>query len=812
MSAAETAITEKNNSNLNSPQKPEKRKWFADVFVIVFCVSGAVFSLNLFRLDLFQSIAIQNKKPMGTVTVKYNNVQRRFSDRVLWSRLTVKSPIYLGDLIRVAEYSSATLNINDGIIDINENSLIRIRASQDGEDRVVIDLNSGSLSITGSDTADSTVALSVMGRVIAPAAKATLSASAGESGVKLQVNEGSVIITGEDGQSRSMEAGEAIFLDTKGVEQAAPAAVVLLPRPNARFIKNSAEPVNIRFTWNVINIDQQQPLRLEIASGPNFTHIVRTTEGINSSNAALDAGIWYWRLSYQDTVLSFGQFTIADAVMSAPISPIKDSQFSYQENMPVRFEWQPVEGASYYILEAGLTPDIMNPLITRQTAIASFVESNMEAGNWYWHVKPVFSSMYEGAASFSQVSSFKIDKPVAAVQAANEPSAAPLPDDSISDPNVNTFSEVEWVTYDDKISKSNINIAKEIIDGKEREVLTINVNLASGNSQWAGAGTGAGTENIKFIQKLKNADGVRFKALGDGKKWRVYFAASNVTDGAYHGLTISTKKGAVGNYDIPFNKLNQPDWSQRKVRFIKNNIKWMNIESNREISNAGASSIKIFDLEVYQNSNEPSATPAPPENKSTPAAVPASENPVTPPAPETEASADPASNSNLFISPTAGWYVSKDSSSISNFNIARETIDGKERDVLTINVNLRGMGTGNNNYAGAALTTNKDVLQKLRNANGVRFKVLGDGKKWNARFVTSDVTNFANHLSAISTINNKVSNIDISFDKLRQPNWNNQPVRYIKNNLNELIIERNVNDEAGSLGAASIKIFDFEVY
>jgi len=211
MSAAGTALTEKNNSNENSPQKPGKRKRLADIFVVVFCVSGAAFSLNLFRLDLFQSIAAQNKKPMGTVTVKYNNVQRRFSDRVLWSRLTVKSPVYLGDLIRVAEYSSATLNINNGIIDINENSLIRIRASSDGEDRVVIDLNSGSLSITGSDTADSGLALNVMGRVIAPTAKATLSASAGESGIKLQVNEGSAIITEEGKQSRSMEAGEALF-------------------------------------------------------------------------------------------------------------------------------------------------------------------------------------------------------------------------------------------------------------------------------------------------------------------------------------------------------------------------------------------------------------------------------------------------------------------------------------------------------------------------------------------------------------------------------------------------------------------------
>jgi hypothetical protein len=666
MSAAGTALTEKNNSNEKTPQKPGKRKRFADIFVIIFCVSGAAFSLNLFRLDLFQSIAAQNKKPMGTVTVKYNNVQRRFSDRVLWSRLTVKSPVYLGDLIRVAEYSSASLNINNGIIDINENSLIRIRASSDGEDRVVIDLNSGSLSITGSDNADSGLALNVMGRVIAPTAKATLSASAGESGMKLQVNGGSAIIIEEGGQSRSMEAGEALFLDNKGVEQAAPAAVVLLPRPNARFIKNSAEPVNIRFTWNVINIDQQQPLRLEIASGPNFTRIVRTAEGINSSNAALDAGIWYWRLSYKDIVLSSGQFTITDAAMSAPVSPIQDN-IDYHENTPIRFEWLPVEGASYYILEAGLTPDIINPLITRQTVISSFVELNMEAGNWYWHVKPVFSSMYEGAASFSQVSSFNIektDKPAVIAQTTDnfpatpeqpEPETKPAavsksvnsanpakpadsanagnpvesavsvtppssdtatPADSITNPNVFISPTAGWKTFTDGASTSNISISREIIDGAEKDVLTINTALGGGNSQWTGATlteenflikvlaqksktTGTTEADINLIQKLTNANGVRFKVVGDGKKWEIYFPTTDVKDTAYHGYTISTQNRKVGNIDVPFNKLSQPSYGN-SVRFRKTNLKGIVIQKSAYIdSGSGASTIKIYDFEVY---------------------------------------------------------------------------------------------------------------------------------------------------------------------------------------------------------------------
>jgi len=661
MSAEANTTTEKNNSNVNSPQKPIKRKWFADAFVIVFCVSGAVFSLNMFRLDLFQSIASQNKKPMGAVTVKYNNVQRRFSDRVLWSRLTVKSPVYLGDLIRVAEYSAATLNINDGIIDINENSLIRIRASQDGEGGVVIDLGSGSLSITGSDSADSNIALNVMGRIIAPAAGATMSASAGEKGMTLKVNEGSIIIKEKDGQSRSMSAGEALILDTEGVEKAEPAAVVTLPRPNARFIKNSVEPLNIRFAWNALNIEQKTPLRLEIASGPNFTRIVRTVEGIDSSNVSLGAGIWYWRLSYQNTVLSSGQFTIVDAAISAPASPIQDSLFRYRESSPsVRFEWQPVEEASYYILEAGLTPEIINPTITKQTAVSSLVETNMEAGTWYWRVKPVFSSLYEGSTVFSQVSSFRIEKieePVVVAQTAdNQPeiqeqpepeqisevipepakpvtpsasstkatdSSKPVtpsasstkttdspkpvtpsasntttPADSISTHEFAVISQaVKWDPRIDGSSKVNYIIARETINGIEREVLTVDINLGSGNSKWAGVLT----KDTNVLQRLKNASGVRFKAVGDGKKWQIAIATTdNVNDGI-HRFIFSTKNGEVSSFDIPFSKLTQPEYKQYARKFNKNNIMYLGIEKDDYTTkgDAGAAKIKVFDFEIY---------------------------------------------------------------------------------------------------------------------------------------------------------------------------------------------------------------------
>jgi len=165
---------------------------------------------------------------------------------------------------------------------------------------------------------------------------------------------------------------------------------------------------------------------------------------------------------------------------------------------------------------------------------------------------------------------------------------------STSSSNDVISSTAGWKENYDNKSYSEISIGKEQIDGRERDVLTIMTNLASGSPRWAGAML----YNVSINQKLKNADGVRFKVLGDGKKWMVNFATSNVTDSAFHRTTISTQNGRVTIVDIPYRNLKQPDWG-KKVTFNKNNLTGISIERQHDMGGTGASTIKIFDFEVY---------------------------------------------------------------------------------------------------------------------------------------------------------------------------------------------------------------------
>jgi hypothetical protein len=124
-----------------------RRFRLADFLVILLCLSGAVFSVIMFRLDL-KNLDSRNGSPVGTIIIGNNVVQRRMANRVLWDRLTVDSPLYAGDLIRTADLSDATLYIERNSIELNEKTVIRIQRSPEDEDSIIIYLDEGNLVIT----------------------------------------------------------------------------------------------------------------------------------------------------------------------------------------------------------------------------------------------------------------------------------------------------------------------------------------------------------------------------------------------------------------------------------------------------------------------------------------------------------------------------------------------------------------------------------------------------------------------------------------------------------------------------------------
>ena len=382
---------------------------FVDILVLVVFISTAVLGLYLFRRDLLRTMDNRDIDPAGVIIIRNNNVQRRPDDRVLWDRIYVNSHVYPGDLVRVAEMSSTAIDIEKNELFLNQNTLIRIQQSMGNAGNFQIELREGDLSVTSA--AESLgIMLDVMGKKVQTMSGSVLNAIAGKDGMSVQVSEGKAEFI-QDGESREITEGSMIAFDEKGVEQTFPSAVIMSPKPNARYLKSGIEKLVVDFSWNRVNIDKDGNLSLEIAGDIAFSRNVRVLNGLDSSaQAAFDVGFWYWRLIYEGKVLSKGQLTVVNSSGPTLISPVAGSILRSSDDAPqVRFQWGDRHNAFGYVVEINNTRNFSAPKIQQQTNAPGFVAA-LEPGTWYWRVKPVFISIYQGETAFSPVSSFQVVK------------------------------------------------------------------------------------------------------------------------------------------------------------------------------------------------------------------------------------------------------------------------------------------------------------------------------------------------------------------------------------------------------------------
>jgi hypothetical protein len=406
---------------VDAPKKSDKRSRLVNILVILICLLGAIYCVIMFGIDLRSLDSIdKNQNPVGTIIIGNDIVQRRTGNRTLWDRLTSDSPVYSGDEIRTADVSNATLFIGGNSIDLNEKTAIRLQRSPQGGDSILISLEEGNLVITTA-SGGGNIVLNLMGRQLETGPLTVLSASVGKDGAVVQVSEGTATLV-EGGQRREISSGKMIAMDSGGVEQMLKSAVMLQPRPGARYLKDGPQPLLINFVWNSVNLDSGETICLELTDDRNFNRVIHVIENLDTSaRVALNAGIWYWRLSLRppvmgappakNTIISTGRLTVADASGPTLLSPATDSLFRYQDKLPqLRFQWSEIAEASSYILEASQTQDFIDPRLRTQTDSAFFFDSGLGPGTWYWRVMPVFPPVYEGSATFSTTSFFRIEQ------------------------------------------------------------------------------------------------------------------------------------------------------------------------------------------------------------------------------------------------------------------------------------------------------------------------------------------------------------------------------------------------------------------
>jgi len=155
-------------------------------------------------------------------------------------------------------------------------------------------------------------------------------------------------------------------------------------------------------------------------------------------------------------------------------------------------------------------------------------------------------------------------------------------------------------------STTKLYITNEIIDGVVvNGVINMEITLAEG--EFIVPHAQIAMYNIDLIDQLKKAKGIRFKAIGDGKTWRVqlHTEESLVTNWASYEYPFGTVPNQVVDVDIPYSSLRQPSWlskarePERVFEFSRKRITEIHIGTSTDFQELGSSSIKIFDFEIY---------------------------------------------------------------------------------------------------------------------------------------------------------------------------------------------------------------------
>jgi hypothetical protein len=406
-------------TNTDNPR--EKTFGPQDALFICLYLAGTAVCLFLFWQDLNLSLTRLDEKPVGVVTYKYRATQRRYAERILWERLKEESPVYDGDTIRTADVSEATISLfaDSGIIDLGENTLIRIQVEKTG---TVIDLTDGGVSAVvqsgGLRIASGDVTVdAVPGSVVA----ATVSDAAGKAALELRVLEGSAGIQ-KDGEQRTVTAGE-VYSAAAATVTAARVAVVA-PASSAKFLNSNDRPLEVAFRWNRIGFAEDEKVRLDIAEDRGFTRVTESKE-IQSDGETLwlANGVYYWR-AYPSSETGAeirrggvgGKLTLIYAPPLTLYSPRQGEHFRFHTSRPgLRFQWQSREGAAAYLIEVSSSSGLENPLFSATVQptggdTVSIVYSGFPAGVYYWRVTPVYPRDYTGMAQNSAVASFSIEQ------------------------------------------------------------------------------------------------------------------------------------------------------------------------------------------------------------------------------------------------------------------------------------------------------------------------------------------------------------------------------------------------------------------
>ena len=358
------------NSNFN-------KYGFIDIFITLFFLSTAFVCINLFWHDLMQTVNLKNVEPVGTVVIRKNTVQRRFSNRVVWDRLINESPVYTGDLIRVADYSSATLKIKSADIFLEENTLIRIILSPDGETLQII-LDEGIVSVVAME-ARPMIQLNIDDRQVSAQPGSVLTAAVSAPITRETINTANttdtaytenVINTEREISIQTVQSNDWVnYQESVNTPSFSDRQITLIsPAANSRYWYHTGTPA-IHFQWE--ELEDAVSYIIEISKTSDFSNLI-VNKNMNTPylvETGLEEGVWFWR------VLPVYPSILNTRSIYSNISFFRLEKEAVQQLPDNIMDWLVLEAPTPANLPENLPPEIVSSHFTQEEIAAAIVES-----------------------------------------------------------------------------------------------------------------------------------------------------------------------------------------------------------------------------------------------------------------------------------------------------------------------------------------------------------------------------------------------------------------------------------------------------
>jgi len=315
-------------------------------------------------------------KPVGEVTYKYHQVQRKLSDRMLWEDVESKAPVYAYDWVMTKDKSDARITLKGGMkVDLDPETMVEIDETRDG---VGLTLRDGSIRADTRDSKSGTISAPDGTKIDLNAADAQIRADG--KNLTVDVKEGKATLKNGNNESQ-VSAGEIGQANATGFTKEK--TLIKLKAPEQGVILEDAEQA---VNFGIEAPAQSKDCSLELANGRNRREI-KIEKGMR--NERLEDGTYQWRASCVDNgrkiYSPFGTFRVRPATAFALIAPQSGEVVpaNKAENLALRWRSKTPTKA-----ELAADANFSKILKTSDGKSQELSAQNLKPGTYYWRVIP----------------------------------------------------------------------------------------------------------------------------------------------------------------------------------------------------------------------------------------------------------------------------------------------------------------------------------------------------------------------------------------------------------------------------------------